>query len=148
MTVNSIIQAPTIISLPIDIYDELREKAKKYDEIVNMKSLTKCPVKEQIFDITSNIVCNAYDQEWEFVMSKTRKPAPTKARAIIMYCLSELGFYQQEIAEYLNRSNHTSVHHHVYEVKGQMDVYPNYKREVTNIFNKVKLAVNQLQKLI
>lgn len=139
---------PVAISLPMDIYDELRRKAKLYDEIVNVKNLTKCPIKEQIFNIALDIVCNSYEQDRNVVLSVTRKPKPTKVRKIVMYCLVELGLSQQEIADYLNRKNHTSVHHHKYEVEGYMDVNPEYKREVTHIFNKIKLAVNDLQQYL
>jgi len=136
---------PIAISLPMDIYDELRRKASLYDEIVNIKSYKQCPEMQKTFEATLNVVCSSYDVSRVGVLSSSRLTQYVDARKIVMYCLSELGFIQKDISDFMKRNDRTTVSHHVHDVQFKMLSYPKYHREVTHIFNKIKLAIHELR---
>lgn len=125
-------------------YDELLEKAKMYDEIVSVR-LVKCKTnKATIFNLALNIACDFYGQNVENVLSRSRKGEYGKVRHAVTYCLTQMKYGLQDIATFLNRSNHTSIMHLRDKVDDLMDTEVEYRKEMTNILNSFKMHINDL----
>jgi chromosomal replication initiation ATPase DnaA len=126
-------------------YDELLEKAKMYDEILEVRIIKVNHSKETVFNLALNIACDFYGQTVENVLSTSRKVDYVKVRYAISYCLTQAKYGLQDIADFLNRKDHTSILHLRDKVSDLMDTEAEFKNEMTNIYNSFKMHINDLQ---
>lgn len=152
MTINHAILScapkhqPHTIAIPSNLYDTLVEKARLYDEIVTMRNMRHSANKDAIFHATLDVCCRWYNQNKIDVLSQCRARKLMDVRKAVIYCLVEFKFTQQDIATFLNRKDHTTVINTRDTVHDLMSVDRGYRNEIQHIYNKVKLAINDLQK--